>query len=140
MDTQLSLLDSIDRTPPRKPSGEELRDIAIAKHRSKTAVQEYKEIVLPIAMRIWRERGFVTVDDLRAAVPPSEQVAGRAMGAVLSLHDGWVATGQTKSKRGVNHAKNIARFEYLPELARNILAASERQRREKMAAKKARAA
>jgi hypothetical protein len=121
-------------------SGEENRNRIVKHHARKTAVQEYRDLVTPFAMAHWREHGFVTVDDLRAATEPPANVGDRSMGGVLSVYDGWVPFDHIRSERGINNGKFIAMFRYDPEEAAKIAAQKHAKAKATRAANKARAA
>lgn len=64
-----------------------------------------------IAREICQRQGYVTADDVRRRIEPPKDVDSRIMGAIFS-GKAWAYCGSEISRRGINHGKRIARFEY----------------------------
>lgn len=60
-----------------------------------------------VAMRIERERGEVTADDVWNTCRPPENVDGRLLGSVFAGRE-WEKIGQRRSERGNNNNRYIA--------------------------------
>jgi hypothetical protein len=69
----------------------------------------YIEEARQTARKLLSTRPYITIDDVRAVLPPPEGVDPRVMGAVFK-QDEFVSVGWTTSKRKVNHRRPIQRF------------------------------
>lgn len=64
------------------------------------------------AIRIARESGKVTIDDVRAVCPPPDKADPRVMGAIFHPRKLWTVVGYIKSGRRENHGRPIPEWTY----------------------------
>ena len=86
-----------------------------AHDRLEEAGSDYVHRARDVAYHIYLRQGFVTVDDVRAVLPPPKSKDTRVMGAIFRKRDGWLPTGTTPSKRKECHGRPIQRFVFMKE-------------------------
>lgn len=79
------------------------------------AGSDYVHRARDVAFDIYLRQGWVTVDDVRAVLPPPQGKDTRVMGAIFRKRDGWLPTGTTPSKRKECHGRPIQRFVFMKE-------------------------
>lgn len=62
------------------------------------------------AVRLARERGRITIDDVRKVAPPPPDADPRILGLVFIDRQIWRPDGWVESKRGVCHRRPIRRW------------------------------
>lgn len=66
-----------------------------------------------VAVRLARERGEVTIDDVREVLPPPVCVDPRINGVVFRPSKYWRCVGYRKSAREENHNRPIGIWQYI---------------------------
>ena len=72
--------------------------------------QEFLELCRWTAKKIAKEKGHVTIDDVRDNVMLPLKIDGRVFGAVFNKSD-WLKVGYTNTRRESSHGRPIAIFQ-----------------------------
>lgn len=60
-----------------------------------------------VARRLARQRGAITIDDVRDECPPPEGIDPRVMGSVFKPKKDWICVDYRKSWRRENHGRPV---------------------------------
>lgn len=86
-------------------TAEEARDIILWRHEQ--TKKHYIYAARGLAVRICRERGEVTINDIREKLPPPEDMHPSVLGAVLR-DKRFIHTGRyTSAKHTASHARKV---------------------------------
>lgn len=90
-------------------TAEEMRDIMLLRHEQ--TKKHYIYAARGLAVRICRERGEVTINDIRQQLPPPEDMHPSVLGAVLRDRR-FIHTGRyTSAKHTASHARKVGIYQ-----------------------------
>jgi hypothetical protein len=74
--------------------------------------KEFLEYCRWVAVRLYKQRGNITIDDVRDEVPLPLGINGKVFGAVFNTED-WELISYVKTTRQTSHGRRVAVWKYI---------------------------